>query len=94
MIRTSIAAALLAAFLMIGPGPGIAQANFAEMLEGGEGLRRDPARAWAWYRVAAAGGNSWAKNQARRLLGTLRPVDRDRAGALLRRVRKEIAAKP
>lgn len=35
-----------------------AQVNIGEMRERGEGVARDPARAWAWYRRAAEAGNA------------------------------------
>jgi TPR repeat protein len=76
----------------------IAQANFGEMLERGEGRSRARdhplARAWAWYRIAGEGGNTWAEIQANRVWATLGSTDRHRARALLAAIRKEIPARP
>ncbi len=84
----------------------IAQANFAEMLERGEGRFRDRsqardhprdhprARAWAWYRIAGEGGNAWAGVQANRVWAALTAKERGRARALLAAIRKEIPARP
>ena len=76
----------------------IAQANFAEMLERGEGRpgTRDQsqARAWAWYRIAGEGGNGWAEAQAKRIWAALTPKHRHRARAILAAIRKEIPTRP
>ena len=80
----------------------IAQANFGEILERGEGRSRardhprdqSQARAWAWYRIAGEGGNAWAEIQANRVWAALTAKDRGRARALLAAISKEIPARP
>ena len=64
-------------------GLAIAQVNIGEMHERGEGVARDRAAAYVWYRRAAAGGNAWAVDRAAALAERLSAEERRRAKALL-----------
>jgi TPR repeat protein len=72
----------------------IAQANLGEMLARGVGVGRDPVRAWAWLRLAADGGNAWARGQAKGIWNRLSSHARGRAMAALARIEAERAARP
>lgn len=68
-------------------GDPVARMNLGEMLILGDGTARDTALAWAWLKLAAEDGRSWARDRAAKIWATFNPQTRAQARSRLKALR-------